>query len=518
MRRQDIQLLVAARHGDIAARCEVGRRYITGTDGFPRHVGTALDYLTHPSVTSHPAALAAISTGLTLAELLIWDQLPALSRAAEQSIDGAALKLGAWELLSPSSAEQGQRRLRQSAVGVEPTQTAQTSSESRANFQASDAAALLVGLAANGLTLEAEVFAVALRRANSRQSTRDAIWVLEAGRHWLERDLRSVASDILDTVDVAERCGVKLETANSRLIEAAIGYSADQGDARASYIQGRALAGIRCGALEPRALVRVGNVRKGTALLLRAADAGNVDAWMHLFHLSSDRRRTVANPQMARFFLEKAAHHGHPKAQRMVGALLLRETESVQGSERALHWLHLSDQQGDPLARRLMSSLVLPVGGDDETAQELLAAIRQSDPLLAARLSVARCLGLTRLEALGVDLVSGTRPWGLVVGPNPAVRQRRLAAARAVPALSADAFRTLHRAAALHAGHAGSRQLEGNLHQRARSLRTLLERLGAEDTAFFANASSTTLDTLRIGAKWARRARDVLRQALSDSR
>ena len=30
MRRQDIQLLAAARQGDVAARCEVGRRYLLG--------------------------------------------------------------------------------------------------------------------------------------------------------------------------------------------------------------------------------------------------------------------------------------------------------------------------------------------------------------------------------------------------------------------------------------------------------------------------------------------------------
>jgi hypothetical protein len=46
MRRQDIQLLAGARQGDIRARCEVGRRYLLGIEGFPRHTATGLDYLT----------------------------------------------------------------------------------------------------------------------------------------------------------------------------------------------------------------------------------------------------------------------------------------------------------------------------------------------------------------------------------------------------------------------------------------------------------------------------------------
>ena len=50
MRRQDIQLLATARQGDAAARCEVGRRYLLGVDGFTRHVASGLDHLQQPNV------------------------------------------------------------------------------------------------------------------------------------------------------------------------------------------------------------------------------------------------------------------------------------------------------------------------------------------------------------------------------------------------------------------------------------------------------------------------------------
>lgn len=518
MRRQDIQLLVAARHGDTEARCQVGRRYILGTDGFARHIATGLDYLTHPSVADHPAALAAIAQGLTLEEALTWDQLPALARAAEQGIASAAVALAAWELMAPQTAARGMERLRKSVAADDFGATCPTCTAGTWAAHATDAASTLTTLAANGLVLSARVFVHALRRANDNKDLDGATWALLVGQSWLETDWASVAANVVDTVCLAEKTGGALGGLDSGFIERAIEQCTNQGDPRALYLQGRALAGLHCGALEPQALVRTGNVRKGAALLLRAADAGNVDAWMHLYRLSSDRQRTVANPQMARFFLEKAAQLGDRCAQRILGALLLRESEGVQGSERALHWLHLADKQGDPLARKLMSSLVLPVAGDESAAQNVVAAIGKSDPLLAARLAVARCLGLTRLEALGVDLVSGSRPWGLVVGPNPAVRQPRLAAARAVPALSEESVRTLHRAATLHAGQSSIPLAEGSLHQRSRSLRALLQRFGANDTSFFAAANSTTLDSLRIGAKWAYRAKDVLRSALADCR
>src|SRR5690242_14907348 len=68
MRRQDIQLLATARQGDAAARCEVGRRYLLGVDGFPRHVTSGLDHLAQPNTRDLPQAARIIAESLPLAE------------------------------------------------------------------------------------------------------------------------------------------------------------------------------------------------------------------------------------------------------------------------------------------------------------------------------------------------------------------------------------------------------------------------------------------------------------------
>ena len=81
MRRHEIQLLAAARQGDIAARCEVGRRYLLGSQGFRRHPPTALDYLTHPSVANLPQASMIIARHMSLDELLSCGQERALRRS-----------------------------------------------------------------------------------------------------------------------------------------------------------------------------------------------------------------------------------------------------------------------------------------------------------------------------------------------------------------------------------------------------------------------------------------------------
>ena len=46
-------------------------------------------------------------------------------------------------------------------------------------------------------------------------------------------------------------------------------------------------------------------------------------------------------------------------------------------------------------------------------------------------------------------------------------------------------------------------------------LRGLLERHGADESMFFADVSSTALETLRIGTKWAFHERKRLRLALA---
>jgi len=290
---------------------------------------------------------------------------------------------------------------------------------------------------------------------------------------------------------------------------------ADQGDRDAAYAFGRGLCGIASVALPPWVFADKLNLRKGAAFLLRAADAGIDAAWLHLYRLCADHRLSIANPEMARFFLEKAADRGQTEAQRKLGALLLREAATLAASEQAIQWLHRAASGGDAPARELLRSLVLPVAGAPDAAAAAIEQVRRHDPWLALRLELARQFGLTKLEALCVDPVEGSRPWGLVVGKNPFITQQRLAAPRAVPALSDAALATAQRAAAWF-GQAkrDTVAVEGDLRRRSLRQRRLFERLGLADEMFFAAATSMRLEALRLGPKWAFRARESLSLAL----
>jgi TPR repeat protein len=273
---------------------------------------------------------------------------------------------------------------------------------------------------------------------------------------------------------------------------------------------------MRCDALPAAVFAEHQNMRRGAALLLRAADAGCDGAWLCLYRLHSNRNHSVTNPQLARFFLEKAAVQGQLEAMRKLGALQLRESTTVEETEQAIGWLHRAVELGDEHARALLRSLVLPVEGSDAEASFALAQVRPLDPWLAIRLALSRAFGLTKLEALTVDPVDGLRPWGLVVGRNPFIVQARLAAARAVPASRAEALDVARQAAAFFGrSRLGPAPVEGDLRARSLRQRRLFERMDLEESMFFSDATSMTLESLRLGTKWAFRARQPLTQALA---
>jgi hypothetical protein len=291
---------------------------------------------------------------------------------------------------------------------------------------------------------------------------------------------------------------------------------ANRGDWYAAYALGRALCGVACGLLPPASLVAGPNMRKGVAALLRAADGGCNEAWLHLYRLHAAHETSVSNPHAALLYLEKAATAGEPEAQRKLGALRMRSATCIEESEAAMSLLCQAAARDDPHARNLLDSLVLPLKGSDEDAKSAIEEIRRHDSCLAVRLELSRAFGLTRLEALTVDPARGIRPWGLVVGPNPFIVQSRLGAPRAVPARSVSAMDTLRRAASFFDQGGQAANAEGDLRRRSRIQRRAFERHRLGEAMFFSAATSTALEKLRQGTKWAFGARECLRNALAD--
>lgn len=515
MRRQDIQLLASARQGNLAARCEVGRRYLAGTGGFPRHPATGLEYLTHPSVAASEQAARIVAEAMPLHEIVRLDQMHALRTAAKAGLPCACVKLALWACLRGRDASAAKDWLQAAAdAGDAAAAAALAAIGERSATQA------LHGVLC-ALFGYPGIDAVALLPLAISQALDDDDGALVAcALDSLLTLQRGCAPELADCVckvlEQAQRLPQFRLRSCSERVEQLLESCLVRGSADAALLLGRAYCGIDSGPLAAASLVGGQNVRKGAALLLRAADSGRDEAWMHLYRVHADNRASVANQQMARFFLEKAATRGHTAAQRRLGALTLRSASTLHESEQGIRWLHEAASRGDAHAVRLLRSLVLPVGGQEAEAAVLIDAIRRDDPWMACRLRTARDFGLTKLEALSVDIVAGYRTWGLVVGTNPFIMQARLSAPRAVPALTAQALERLRRSAAfLEQARQDGAPFEGDLRKRSVRLRHLLDRHGGDEPMFFADASSTTLQSLRLGSKWAFHARQPLRSALA---
>ena len=92
-----------------------------------------------------------------------------------------------------------------------------------------------------------------------------------------------LAELIVAVVRLAEETAQPLAGIEPHFIEAGLDLRTGRGDRDAAYALGRALCGIDCGVLQPATLADGLNMRKGVALLLRAADAGCDEAWLHLY-------------------------------------------------------------------------------------------------------------------------------------------------------------------------------------------------------------------------------------------
>ncbi len=515
MRRQDIQLLALARQGDTAARVEAGRRYLLGSDGFQQHTATGIDYLTHPNVKDTPQAARIIAESLPLEDIVQLQQEGALARAAADGSASAQTKLGAWLCLRHGRIDEGTRWLDAAALTGDEAAIAALLAMRHANAD-DTLQALLKALGASG-HLDGPVVAVlAARQALTDADLGHMSSSLRTALALTPSLTGELAELVAAAVRLAEQTAQPLPGIAPQAIEAALDMRTGRGDRDAAYALGRALCGIACGSLAPASLASGPNMRKGVALLLRAADAGCDEAWLHLYRMHGDHNLSVANPQMARFCLEKAALGGQTEAQRKLGALMLRASDSLDDSEQAIEWLHKAADADDAHARRLLKSLVLPLEGSDAEARSAIELVGRDDPWLAVRLQLARHFGLTKLEALCVDPAEGLRPWGLVVGKNPFITQIRLSAARAIPAMSGAAMEAARQAASFF-GQASRDALafEGDLRRRSLRQRRAFERHGLDEAMFFATASSMTLEALRLGPKWAFRAKEPLQLALA---
>lgn len=393
MRRTDIRLLALARSGDVLARCEVGRRYLLGADGFPRHLASGIEHLSHPSVAQLHKAAQVVAECMTLDEIVHARLLGVLKRAADAGLAIAQAKLAAWWPARYPVVGTGPALLQSAASRGHAAAQAALDEWRRAPVAQGTVAAVVAALRPLAQHRLLDAGAVSLAAAHDALQANDltaSAAALSAALVLCDPGGPELSELVVRVVEASEAAGIMPASLPPSAVQSVLETRATAGDRCAAYALGRALCGIDLGGVPAAAIAEGQNMRKGAALLLRAADAGCDEAWLHLYRIHSDHRLSVANAQMARFCLEKAAARDMAEAQRRLGALVLRGASTLHESEQALGWLHQAAQQGDAHAQLLLGSLVLPLEGEDKDAETAIAAVAHDDPWLAARLRISR--------------------------------------------------------------------------------------------------------------------------------
>lgn len=509
MKRENIRLRALARAGDIEAKRKLGGFYLKGVINFPRNIKLALEYLGAPALRRPSEVAVLICAHLDILEIIEYAQLDNLRRAAVHD-SAARIKLITLLIVRQNMDE---------LTFWVGKNDALLCRETRGLLSGRDG--LDMAQALSKIAQKYDIAALEIIAAEALAALREGCYGrAEDTLSLVAPDAQAIPGAIYDTiariVTVAEESGRKLEKIALPLIESSLEYSAATSNKNACYLLGRMLAGLETGFMGAALGNRSVNLRKATALLLKAADNGRAEAWMDLFNLCSDYRSSVANPTMARFFLEKAAFNGIAEAKRRLGALTLKEAKGIEHMEKGLALLYESSIHGDSLANGIIKTLVLEVPGCEQEADSAIEEVQQIAPLLATRLRLARYFGLTKLEALSINPTTAIRPWGLVVERNPHIRKGNLAEPRAVPAASRKAIEAIRHAAMEFAPHGEIADvLEGSLRARALKQRRVFQKINLQEQLFFSQANSTQRDALRIGTRWAQQQKKFLDQALA---
>ena len=225
------------------------------------------------------------------------------------------------------------------------------------------------------------------------------------------------------------------------------------------------------------------NFKRAIRWLTLAGEQGLAEAWFALsrIYLKPEfSQRCVAEAQS---YLERAAEMGHCGAQLECGMYAWRNRRNDESSDvRAVYWLQKAAAQGCDEAEAALERIVQAPkesGWTESIAGGVTRELTASQPLLAARLELAELFGLSRAEALLLDVKAADQGHCLVVDIRASYgrSKRRLILLRT--ARERQALDRISRLFDVIDG--GPDGPEGNYRQRLYRLKTWLPAAGGDD-------------------------------------
>lgn len=261
MQRRDVQLLALARQGDHDALCEIGQRYLLGTQGFSQYADLGLKYLSHPALAASERAAKIVAEGLSLDELVRRDLVAVLTAAANAGSTASGLKLGVWRALTHD--DEGvalDAWERAASMGCEAAVLALSAHRNAANHRLMAALATLVArpdVAAGGTV------AYALARAVKSGDPAMVIRLLDFAVALPLQPTIQLNDAVCDALVFLERRQVSLPELDGVRLHSMLEDCARRRNAEAALMLGRAFCGIDTASAPATVLAPRRNLRGG---------------------------------------------------------------------------------------------------------------------------------------------------------------------------------------------------------------------------------------------------------------
>ncbi len=500
--REELFIIRAARAGQASAQLNLGKRYLFGGAGLPKSLSTALYWLDRAAQQDEPDAwlligrhvpYETVSQATQPSKLYVWYE-----RAFDAGVDQAGLVLAKLVLgqvsgaVSDTMRDKALRALQAAAqAGIAEAQWLLAQSIGRTDEVAPDRP-----LAANNAHVTADDEAIlewATRAANS--GVVDAQYALAehgwaSGRldkflHWALPLARRVIdrADSLPTlpskadISLVARCAHALSDSGKKSDEVMrfLEFAAQAGDGAAQFSLGLWLARMDAGGKRAKAIPGPANYKKAIRWLSQASEQGVADAWFALSRIYLKAECSQRNLADARRYLELAAQAGHGTAQLELGIHAWRSRREQEANDvRALGWLQKAQAQGVAGAAALLdkiAELPKPAPWAQALLERLTREAINRHPQLVARIELAALFGLSKTEALLIDLKEADRGHCLVVDVRA---QHPRSKRRLIQVQSASERQALNRLVGLFERvDSGPDGPEGNYRKRLYRLKTL---------------------------------------------
>ncbi|MEJ7805939.1 MAG: hypothetical protein WKG03_08480 [Telluria sp.] len=513
--REELGIIRGARGGQPQAQLELGRLYLYGSAGLPKSLPTALHWLDRAAQQGCDQACELIGAHIPV-ELALQSTRP-LAQWYERAFDCGVVRAGmvlAQLTLEHQSGVTDQARRDKALRALETAARAGVPDAKwlYARYQGGmDGAraappAPVLAVPAPPERWHAPVPAAP---ASASSAPLDALWLegdhdrfltraLPLARALLRTDhgmLRPAGCLSRDDVSLLSRCAQSLSQEDATTLASAEEIrrfwelAANEHDPQAQMALGLWHARMLVDGRRVAAGPGSANFKKAIRWLLLAGEQGLAEAWYALSRIYIKPEFSQRNVADAQGYLERAAGMGYRDAQLECGNNAWRARRENEGNDvRAVYWLQKAAAQGCAQAAATLRKIAPrePDGAFAAISARAPAGLASNHPLLAARLRLAALFGLTRAEALLLDVRGADQGHCLVIDIRGSYgRSKR----RLIAIGSPQERRVLDDIVQLFTGiDGGPAGAEGNYRQRLYRLKTVLpEALACEevDTAVY---------------------------------